>query len=385
MSSNHTGDATTFYPTILMPEDGDPKTITPIRSVMNQLLDNDAYLKGADTSRRAWRSVQLRTLTRAGTTIDDTTESLAAIQLGKLTLVLKANSGGILKATDGVDRYALAGALTSVTSLVRDVATYGGALIAIGSGGNGNCSSGDDGATWSAGGGGAVAIVAAAARARIVADPDSSRFIVAGPGNTNAYNSIDGTTWTARAMGVATGSAGLSQTPFQTVALSEGANTLRHSTDGGTTWAAMTGFPANSGTFDESGCIIGDYGNSLVWHAARKSTGASLQISSATLVGAASTWTTRATITATSLGLSDFSARPRVFCCPDTGLLVVVGQANGGSVAYAVASIDNGVTWGRAALLLPGGDYPIDTFAVAGGRLFATTDAQVFASDGSEA
>jgi len=385
MSSDHNADPSVFNDPIVMMTGVDRPTAQAFRVPLEKLADNCAYLKAqhdtATLSGRLRRSVQLRTLQRAGDTIDDTTDSLAAIQLGKLSLLLKANSGGIAVVSGGVDRYGLLGALASVTSLIHGVASYSGALVAIGSGGNGNCSSGDNGLTWSAGGGGAVATVAAAARARIVADPDSSRFVVAGPGSTNAYTSIDGAAWAAHAMGVTTGSAGLAAVPFSVYALSEGANTLRYSGDGGATWSAVTGFPANSGTFDESGCIVGDYPNSKLWHVARKSSGASLQVSSGTRVTSTVTWTTRATITAASVGLASFGERPRIFCCPTTGLLVIVGRANGTTLSYAMASLD-GVTWGTPMMLPIGADFTVDAFAVAGGRLFATTDAQLFASDG---
>jgi hypothetical protein len=376
MHSNHTGDPASFNATISFPTDGDPKKITPIRSALDRLLDNDAYLNATSLGVRLTRAVQLRTLYRAGDTIDDTTDSLAAIQLGELALVLKADTGGVFQVMTGIDRYAQAGVFADITGSVKGVASYGGAIVAFGVGTNHIDVSGDNGATWTAGANPGIS----GARCRIVADPDNSRFILSSPSSTSVRNSIDAASWGSHATGLTTGVAALAQIPFNTLALSQGSNALAHSSDGGTTWSAVTGFPANSGSFDESGSIIGDYTNSKVWHVARLSSGVSIQVSSAVVVGGTATWTVRATLTAASLGLSDFGERPRIFCCPDTGLIVVVGRANGTTVSYAVASLD-GITWGSPGLIVPGADFTVDAFAVAGGRLFATTDAQLFASD----
>lgn len=64
--------------------------------------------------------------------------------------------------------------------------------------------------------------------------------------------------------------------------------------------------------------------------------------------------------------------------CPNTGLLVVVCSTAGGqTVAYA--SLD-GTDWVGPSCIFPA--IGVDGFAIAGGRLLATFDDMVFASDG---
>jgi hypothetical protein len=77
-----------------------------------------------------------------------------------------------------------------------------------------------------------------------------------------------------------------------------------------------------------------------------------------------------------------FTAKPKIFVCPDTGLLVVIGLTNmptsaAGQFACFV-SVDGGVNWTPPAWYTANS---IACFAVASGRIFLNAGAVLMATD----
>src|SRR6185295_4440537 len=95
MSAPYTGNPANATDTIELFDGLDRPTAQSIIVPLQRLLDGVVSHTQTREQRLATRAVQLRTLFRAGDTIDATTDSIAAIQLGKLTLAIKANTNGV--------------------------------------------------------------------------------------------------------------------------------------------------------------------------------------------------------------------------------------------------------------------------------------------------
>ena len=148
--------------------------------------------------------------------------------------------------------------------------------------------------------------------------------------------------------------------------------TFRKSTDAGATWANTAGTVANAAAADNRGCMAGNNGT-LVYHAASLNTGATIQVGSSS---DGATWATAASILPP--GSSSFSGQCRLLMCPNTGLLVLASATT--SAQMAIYASTNGTDWVGPHVLFP--NPGVDAFAVAGGRLFATMNDMLFASDG---
>lgn len=329
-------------------------------------------------ARRAFllAACKLRRIVLEGTAITDTAESMAAVQRsqdGPLLAIKTAQAFGLGEAAD---RFNVQGVPASITSLITDAArlTSGansGRIVAIGTGGNRATRSDDDGVTW------AASNDVGAVPAYIIASSTGGSFRTA-PGVPSGgfevvRTGIGSGAWTSLATTIASGStlAGLAATATTEFACYDVAGDPSFQIEGGGAYTATGGTVANPTLFDEGGCLVGN-GGTTIYHAGRLSTGTSIQVSSST---DGATWTTLTSIIPIS-GTS-FTARPRLFMCQNTGLLVLAAPHNSAVALYAST---NGTDWVGPLLAFP--TLGVNAFAIAGGRLLMTHDDMLFASDG---
>jgi hypothetical protein len=332
-------------------------------------------------------NLRLREMRLSGTTIDDTGNSMAAWHgshpnaRGLNTLALKCNSTGILKTYD-CDYHSLAGTLVSITSLVTDVADdrqSSPRIVAVGTGGNNNCFSVDQGQTWTAGG--AIGGVPQS----IVYDEVNSRFLCNRSTGALVHFSTDATSWSSA-------STSLDSTQSGMAVLSSGRVIVcgidgglfpkfSKSTNGGTSWSDTTGtVDVASLTPENAGWVAGN-GGDTIWHVFAFFGGTKLRLSAST---DGDTWTTVRDITLDDDGFPFAAAIPddkvRLLVCQNTGLMVILCPNTDNAVnTLAIASTDEGLTW-SSPMVFPG--TTMAAFGIANGKLFFTRGAQVFQSDG---
>ena len=153
---------------------------------------------------------------------------------------------------------------------------------------------------------------------------------------------------------------------------------IRRSSDGGAGWASGSQFPA--GVYTDIGCLVGDGGVQAFW-AGILVGGAGLE-TRVTADGV--TWLTTETLVPPDGTTFAVSGNPRFLVCPDTRLAVIVAPLASGFLAlyasmYVGGSISDAVWVGPQII---GPSFSVNAFAIAGGRLFATRNDMVFASDG---
>lgn len=311
------------------------------------------------------RALALHEVRLDGTAITDTAESIGAVQRQSSVPIVAVKTGQSLGLGEAADRFVVLGTPASITSLVTDAATNGTRIIAVGTGGNRSTFTDDDGVNWSAGGD-----LAAAGR-RIVYNSTYDSWIATTTAPAIRYSVDDGVTWTSAGAAVSQ-DVGLATVSNGDTFTLNSVNAIRKSSDGGATWSTVVGAVPNSGSLDDSGCVIGN-GGSVFYHCGRFSSGARLQIASS---ADGATWTLLATLLPQTA--ATFFSRPRIMMCRNTGLMVVAATTTADHMAL-YASLD-GINWTGPKLLYP--DPGIAALAVAGGRLFYTHDNMLFASPG---
>jgi hypothetical protein len=344
---------------------------------------NFLFNKHVSASRRAFEvaALRLRTLRLDGDTNDDAQDCLAAVGQGPLTVLLTANTTGVLEIYD-TDPYFVLGAFDSIdVGAAADagglrVATDGSRILAIGITGTDTATdfSDDGGGTWTAGG---LFDNAFGSISWVVWDDVNSVF-VGGSSATIFRKSSNGVAWSdlvntneprseARLACLTAGPLlGVRNTNPMTFALSTDA----------TNWTVSGGSVANASQLASitDNCVCGAL--DTFYHVGRITSGA-LQVSSS---ADGATWSTLATITPASAGMSDFEAEaPRILECPNTGLLIIACRANTDTRTLLFASTD-GVDWVGPHIIPPA--FNPDNIAVANGRVFAKSGTQLLASDG---
>lgn len=300
-------------------------------------------------------------------------------------VAIKVDATGVAQSYDSSDTDT-GGVVASVTSLVREAATNGSRIAAIGTGGNLNTYSDNGGGSWSAGAagiGGAVQYLAYAPSNAL--SGGGNKFFSGGSGTGSVYKTpTPSTVWTAVAsqfaavkglavLGGATANKGY------VVALGNSGIEPRFSVlvDGGA-GADFNGTqtPPSANTAEEPGSIAGaprvPVVGAAVYHIMRCNAGARLRTATST---DGTTWTAATTIEAPTG--ATFSGAPRLMICQSTGLMVIACPLDNGTTAL-YASVDF-VTWVGPT---PIRQASINAFAVAGGKLFVTRGATIYASDG---
>jgi hypothetical protein len=327
-------------------------------------------------SRAARRAVTLQALhTKPLVTGMSADTTMASVPLGTAfgssVLVLKSGANNVKRVSDSGPTEAQ-GAVTSITSVIH-AANSGSRIVAIGSGGNFNCFSTNGGVSWTAGGTTGVQPV------DIVWNPTHSRFVLVSA-TTAARFSADAVAWsnsTASLDSLNSGLALLANGNIVACGLDSTAGVgprFSISSNGATSWADASGTVDDPGGYTSEGGWIAGNGGSVVWHVGRRASNATLRVS---VSSDGSAWTTQADLTPG--GGITFALRPRILCCPTSGLLVIIGPVSALGQALAYASLDGGATWTDPITTFP---QNIAGYALAGGRLFATVGQDVFASDG---
>lgn len=394
MPSDHTGDDATFNETISFPTDGDPKKITPIRSSLDLLLDNDAYLKNrrAESELRA-AALRFSVLDLQGNVLDDTADAMGASQLlnkpNTGIVLFKAGTNDVFYVPpDDPRAFSAGGDVPSITASVRDAANNGSRIVVIGTGGNLNAYSDNEGASFSAGAagiGGAVQYLVYSPTNALTGGGD--KFICGGSGTGSIYKTTTpSVVWTSVASGFAAVQ-GLAVLGGSTVAkgwavvlgTAGGQAEFSFSADNGVSWT-VGARPPNSALADETGSLagapsvagVGDY----VYYVARSGSGARLRLARSI---DATTWVETGTIERPFGAGAVFSGAPRLMIDQNMGLFVIAVPcaAAGGSIAlYASRDFE---TWIGPAIVYAG---DVGAFAVAGGRVMFTQSAGFVISAG---
>jgi hypothetical protein len=329
----------------------------------------------AGAARRALTvaALHLHEVRLEGTAITDTAESMAAVSLGEgynVVAIKTAQSFGV----SDCGRLSALGVPPSITSLVSGAAfdPVTGRILVVGTGGN-RCSYSDDsGEIWTAG-----ADIGAVPEA-VVWNAAKGRFITY-TGGTAKHSTTGAAAWSSGTISN-TPSGGLAVlNNGDTVACGDGAAVaFSISTDGGATWADASGTIPNAPDAIDPGWVVGNEGG-FIYHVARLGVGANTFRISRSADG--SVWAAVKTFAMPHVGAVSAN-RPKVLMCQNTGLLVALMPVTplicNGTQTMISASLD-GLGWSDPLYIA---DAPINSFALAGGRLLFTRDAMLFASSG---
>jgi hypothetical protein len=340
-------------------------------------------------------ALRFHVLDMQGDTVDDGSDFMAAAQLlGKpyelITLVKAGTNDVFAVAPDEPRSFPAGGDVPSITASVQEAANNGTRLVVIGTGGNLNAYSDNQGGSWTAGAagvGGAVQYLVWSPANALAGG--GSKFFSGGSGTGSVYKTpTPSTVWTSigsafpdvkglAVLGGATANNGY------VVALGASGGKPRFSvlTDGGN-GADFTGTqqPPNAALADEAGSIagaasvsgIGDY----VYHVMRTDSGARLRLAR---TSDGTTWSAGPTPTIEKPSGVTFTGQPRLLIDQNMGLMVIAVpvDAAGGTIALYVSR--DFETWVGPAIVNAGG---VSALAVAGGRVMYTQAAFFMISAG---
>jgi hypothetical protein len=298
------------------------------------------------------------------------------------TLVLAAGTDGVIKVNDGPIVTQVTD-LTGTHSLVSSAAYDDGAsdrIVVVHTGGALNQYTTDLGATWTAGG--AMGFAAQ----DIIWNETLGLFLANSKSGSSVARSTNAASWASATHTLAVngngGIACLSSGRTVICGQDSGGSPRFTISDNGSSWSDSGGFPDPAPLSHATQGYICGNGGDVIWHVGwQTNPGANLRIS---VSQDGINWTTRADFT-TLLhnippGATQPTIAPRIMCCPNTGLLVVLMCQSATSRITAIASADGGFTW-TDPVYFPGSDLRM--FALAGGRLFhSEAVGNVGASDG---
>lgn len=270
--------------------------------------------------------------------------------------------------------YETTGTPASITGNASGAArnSSSGRIVLVGSGGNANCYSDDEGATWTAGG------ALGGAATHVIWNATHARFQALYAGH--ARYSTDATAWTDVALTGAgsLGSGGhLAVLSNGNVVTDVGVGSYKMSTDGGTSWATSSA-PPSSGTAAHRGILAGN-GGSTIYHAVLLPSG-NYQISAS---ADGNTWSVVSTMVPPfGMAWDDALNGPGLAVCPDTGWVFFLGtnESIGNGVCVLYGSPD-AINW-TDPLVLSRYVTP-SSLGASRGRVFVIDSAgNLYASDG---
>jgi hypothetical protein len=294
----------------------------------------------------------------------DTAQSIAVVRLsnGPL-LILKSGAGDVHRFNESDDLGASIGTLTSLTSLVTDIAGTGAVrLVAIGTGGNRCCFSTDLGVTWTAGSD------LGATPDRIIFNATHSRYLVSFAAGVNVAQDLDAASvWTNASTGLTSAQGGLANfSNGDTLACGlDGAAdvAISRSLNGGTSWALTNTVP-NAADYSDSGWIDGN-GGDTIYHVGRTASNEVRVCATDSTMN----WALRFSI------VQPTTIKPRILV--DNFYNVVVILIGLSSSTMAMVSRDGGVTFSERAFYRL---RAFNSFGLAQGRLYTSISAELYST-----
>jgi hypothetical protein len=308
---------------------------------------------------------------------DDLTDGLAAVatNLFSPVLLVKASTVGVARCMGATYDQVNSGVLSDVGGSIKCVARRGNNLVLIGAGTNQNCSTSASTPTaWTAGGStGLLGTLAWACGT-------DTNVIALGTAGGIAFSADNGATWANPGGGdsasdVVTGGGFTSCAALDgDIAVAAGLDSsgdakFAVTTDAGVTWAAASGAVPNAATHADAGFVTSAGKDATeLYHVGHRS-GNNVDIAASS---DGDSWTARATFVS-----DEVVTGVRIWQCEVTDLLVV-GVSHSNSTELR-ASTDAGVTWAKPERLR---GVPLESIAVAQGRVFSSKGAYLFGSDG---
>ena len=310
--------------------------------------------------------LQLRLIDDANPFTDTASSIAVARQSNGVMIICKAGANDVHRFSESDDSGVGAiGTLTSITSLVTDLAISTGRAVAVGTGGNRCCFTVDFGVTWTAG-------------ANLGATPDRiirlaaihSRFLVSFAAGVNvAYSSDGAAAWVNAATSLVSAQGGLasfSNGDALAGGLDGGGVAMSRSTNGGTSWLATATVP-NPADYSSAGWIDGNGGTTIYHIGPLTALPTQVRICS---TDSTMNWQLKdqlqfgVTITGTRILVDNFYN-------------VLVALASFATGTVAMVSRDGGVTWSDRAF------YKIralNSFALQQGRLYSSVSGELHSS-----
>jgi hypothetical protein len=309
--------------------------------------------------------LQMRLIDDSNPYVDTAASLGCARQSNGTIIVVKSGANDVHRFSESDDSgQGGIGTLTSITSLVTDIAITTGRAVAVGTGGNRCCFTVNFGATWSAGSD------LGATPDRIIYNSTYSRFLVSFAAGVNVAQDVDGaSTWTNAGTGLVSAQGGLAHfSNGDTLAcgLDGSADVaIARSTNGGTSWAATNTVP-NPADYVDSGWIDGN-GGSTIYHVGFTGTG-ELRICS---TDSTMNWQLRSSFAAGAV-----SSKPRILV--DNFFDVVVILYTFSTATIAQVSRDGGVTWSDRAFYR--NVRSLNGFGLVQGRLYSSFNAELYST-----
>jgi hypothetical protein len=298
----------------------------------------------------------------------DTAASLGIARQSNGTLIIvKAGASDVHRFSESDDSgQGGIGTITSITSLVTDIAITTGRTVVIGTGGNRCCFSTNFGTSWSAGSD------LGATPDRIIYNTTQSRFLVSFAAGVNVAQDVDAaSTWTNAATTLNSAQGGLANfSNGDTLACGldgSAAVAISRSTNGGTSWAVAPTVP-NPSDYADSGWIDGN-GGTTIWHV-----GAITAVPGQVRICSTDSTLNWQLVSTVAMGIT-LSGKPRILVDNFFNVIVLLGAFSSGTVA--MVSRDGGVTWSSRAF------YKIralNSFGLAQGRLFSSVSGELYST-----
>lgn len=286
-------------------------------------------------------------------------------------MVMKSGVNGVHRMQEFDDKMLEVGSAASITSLITGLANNVARILAIGTGGNRCCFSTDFGANWVAGSD------LGATPHRVIYNTPKARFMATFAAGVNVAQDVDGASvWSNVSSGLTSAQGGIAHfTNGDTLVCGYSGGSaveMARSTDGGVIWAPTATVP-NPSDYADSGTIEGNTngaGGPTIYHAGR------LTASPTTIRVCSTTSAMSWSLIATVVGFAIITGKPRILMCPQTFILVLVWPT--ASATQAAVSRDGGVTWSDPVFYQT---RSIDSFGLAYGRLFSSSNGQLYATD----